>query len=99
MYIGIKLRAVILDNPSAYVCRIYKTIRYFFPTAIETIASDLGMLLGVTSQIKQLLCSTVETLEADKPIISSTYETTTNKPELLFPCPMSPKPKKAATNI
>ena len=99
MYIGLKLRVVILDNPSTYVCRIYKTKPYFFPTVVETIASDLGMLLGVTSQVKQLICSTVKIIEAPKPITSSGYETTTSKPEILLPCPMSPKHKKATANL
>ena len=99
MYVGLKLRAVILDNPSTYACRVNKTKPYFFSTTVETIASDLGMLLGVTSQVKQLICSTVKIIETPKPITSSGYETTTNKPKLLLPCPMSPKPKKATKNI
>ncbi|KAI7858037.1 hypothetical protein BDC45DRAFT_544033 [Circinella umbellata] len=52
---GLKLRAVILDNPSTYVCRVKKTKPYFFPTTVETIASDLGMLLGVTSQAYSMI--------------------------------------------
>ncbi|KAI9496920.1 hypothetical protein BDB00DRAFT_869146 [Zychaea mexicana] len=94
---GLKLRTIVLDNLSTHVCCIYKTEPCYFPATIETFARDFGMLLGVTSQIKQPVCSTVKALEADKPIESSNYETTTNKPELLLPCPMSPK--KAAKTI
>ncbi|KAI9467731.1 hypothetical protein BDB00DRAFT_793798 [Zychaea mexicana] len=88
---GLKLRTIVLDNLSTYVCCIYKTEPCYFPATIETFARDFGMLLRMTSQIKQLACSTVKALEADKLIESSNYKTTTNKPELLFPYTMSPK--------
>ncbi|KAI7858040.1 hypothetical protein BDC45DRAFT_434755, partial [Circinella umbellata] len=91
---GLKLRAVILDNPSTYVCCVNKTKPYFFPTTVETIASDLGMLLGVTSQVKQLICSTVKIIKTPKPITSSDYETTTNNPNYYFHALCHPNLKK-----
>ena len=91
MYTGLKLHAVALDIPSTYVCRIFKTQPCFFPTTIEMFAHDMGMLLDLTSQVKQLICSTVEHLKADKPVVNSTHGTATNEPKLLLPCPISPK--------
>ncbi|KAI9489501.1 hypothetical protein BDB00DRAFT_745474, partial [Zychaea mexicana] len=50
---GLKLRTIVLDNLSTYIYCIYKTEPCYFPATIETFARDFGMLLGITSQIKQ----------------------------------------------
>ncbi|KAG2220396.1 hypothetical protein INT45_006567 [Circinella minor] len=51
-----KLRVVVMDNPSTYICKIKGTPAYVFPRTIETFESQLGDLLELVSQVKELAC-------------------------------------------
>ncbi|KAG2221379.1 hypothetical protein INT45_012425, partial [Circinella minor] len=71
--LSLKLRVVVMDNPSTYICRLNRTPGQFFPSTIETFASQLGSLLGLVSQVKELARQTLNVLDEVSPIQSTSY--------------------------
>ncbi|KAI7848516.1 hypothetical protein BDC45DRAFT_523056 [Circinella umbellata] len=98
---GLKLRVVVMENPSTYICKINRTPAYYFPSTIETFGSQLGNLLGLVSQVKELACQTLDILNEPLPIRSTSYNPVINTPVQMLPCPPSPKmpSKKSSSNL
>ncbi|KAG0162195.1 hypothetical protein DFQ30_002753 [Apophysomyces sp. BC1015] len=70
----LKLRALVLDRPTAYVCRCQHTPSLFFPDTEETIGSKLGALLAPIIQVKRLVCKTLRVINTSKPIDNQNFE-------------------------
>ncbi|KAI8394113.1 uncharacterized protein BYT42DRAFT_591550 [Radiomyces spectabilis] len=49
---GLKLRALVKDRPSAFVCRVKKTPALFFPDSVDLVGSKLEALLALVAQVK-----------------------------------------------
>ncbi|ORX51979.1 hypothetical protein DM01DRAFT_1375189 [Hesseltinella vesiculosa] len=86
---GLKLRAVVLDRSSTYVCRIQKTPALFFPSKVETIGARLGALLALVMQVKQLLCQTLSLVNEPVPVVSQGFDNANGNEDLPF-CATSP---------
>ncbi|KAI8137318.1 hypothetical protein BJV82DRAFT_635858 [Fennellomyces sp. T-0311] len=91
---GLKIFALLMDQPSTYSCRITRTQPIYFPGTIDDSPVGLGTLVKFVSQVKQVIMSTY-TASKHKTIQSATMENCLIKPEQLQPCVTSPKPRPA----
>ncbi|KAG0166868.1 hypothetical protein DFQ29_000761 [Apophysomyces sp. BC1021] len=94
---GLNIRALVMDNPSSHVCRIQGTLPLHFPTTLDTFAIQVGEILCLIMQTKELIKKTMNTINSSRKISNITYNYLT---ACLPPCAMSPKPspKRLKTN-
>ncbi|KAG2222345.1 hypothetical protein INT45_009818 [Circinella minor] len=93
---GLKLRVVVMDNPSTYVCRINRTDPYYFPSTVVTVGNDFGAMLILISQVRELVDQTIKKLNEPYVLRSMSFANVVSPPTIILPCAPSPKlsPKK-----
>ncbi|KAI7856326.1 hypothetical protein BDC45DRAFT_503668 [Circinella umbellata] len=90
---GLKISTLLMDRPSPYICRIFKTTPLYFPTNVEEFAAKMGSIIHLVLQIKHIINKTYK--ETQPKIIRPITIVNSNHLGVhpLPPCPPTPKSK------
>ncbi|KAG0168895.1 hypothetical protein DFQ28_001603 [Apophysomyces sp. BC1034] len=85
---GLKIRVLVMDRPSTYICRIQGTPPLYFPTTEDTFAIQIGEILCLIIQAKGLIEKTLQATKISRRItdVSFCYP----EEDSLPPCPSTP---------
>ncbi|ORY90525.1 hypothetical protein BCR43DRAFT_114651 [Syncephalastrum racemosum] len=88
LIVGLKLKTLVMDRPSLYICRLKSTEPFYFPTKASDFGAKFGKLLATVRSVKEHINNMLQIIDAPETVAGEQLAEP-GKKELL-PCPTTP---------